>query len=116
MACVNVVAAETDAEANRLATSVQQLFKGIITGERKPLPPPVDSMDNIWTLQEEAAARQMLTYSFIGSAEKIKKELQHFIESTGINEIMATTHVYDHRARINSYRIFSEIMKQITGV
>ena len=113
MACVNVVAAETDAEANRLATSVMQLFKGIISGQRKPLPPPVDSMDNIWTLQEEAAAKQMLTYSFFGSAAKIKSDLQRFISSTGINEIMATTHVYNHQARINSYRIFSEVMKEI---
>ena len=113
MACVNIVAAETDAEANRLSTSVLQLFKGIITGERKPLPPPVDSMDRIWSLQEEAAAKQMLTYSFFGSAGKIKTSLQRFIETTGINEIMATTHVYDHQARINSYRIFSEVMRDI---
>ncbi len=115
MACVNIVAAETDSEANRLATSVMQLFKGIISGQRKPLPPPVDSMDNIWSVQEEAAARQMLTYSFFGSAEKIKKDLKHFIEATGINEIMATTHVYDHQARVNSYRIFSQVMKYINA-
>ena len=115
MACVNVVAADTDSEANRLATSVLQLFKGIITGQRKPLPPPVDSMDNIWTLQEEAAAKQMLTYSFFGGVEKIKKDLHHFIEANSINEIMATTHVYDHHARINSYRIFSDAMREINA-
>ena len=113
MACVNVVAAETDHEANKLSTSVLQLFKGIITGQRKLLQPPVDSMDNIWTVQEAAAARQMLTYSFIGGAEKIKSDLQKFVDTTGINEIMATSHIYDHSARINSYRIFSEAMKQI---
>ena len=115
LACVNVVAAETDKEANRLATSVMQLFKGIISGQRKPLPPPVDSMDGIWTSQEEAAARQMLTYSFFGGAEKVKKDLRHFIDANGINEIMVTTHVYRHQARVNSYRIFSEIMKEING-
>ncbi len=116
MACVNVIAAGSDAEANKLATSVMQLFKGIVSGQRKLLQPPVDSMDNIWTVQEEAAARQMLTYSFIGSAEKIKTELQQFTESTGINEIMATTHVYEHSARINSYRIFSEVMKRVNAI
>ena len=116
MACVNVVAAETDSEANRLATSVLQLFKGIISGQRKPLPPPVDSMHNIWSLQEEAAARQMLTYSFFGSAEKIRRDLNLFVGTNGINEIMATTHVYNHQARVNSYRIFSEVMKRINKI
>ena len=114
MACVNVVAAESDAEAHRLSTSVLQLFKGIITGERKLLQPPVDSMNNIWTLQEEAAARQMLTYSFIGGPEKIKKDLQRFADATGVNEIMTTSHIYDHKARINSYRLFSEFMQKIS--
>jgi luciferase family oxidoreductase group 1 len=116
MACVNVVAAETDHEATKLSTSVLQLFKGIITGQRKLLQPPVDSMENVWTLQEEAAARQMLTYSFIGGAEKIKSDLRRFVDTTGINEIMATSHIYDHGARINSYRIFSEVMMQINGI
>lgn len=116
MACVNVVAAETDAEANRLSTSVKMLFKGIVTGERKLLQHPVDSMDGIWTLQEEAAAKQMLSYSFIGSQQKIAYDLQRFIASTGVNEIMATSHIYSHSARINSYRIFAEVMKQTKSV
>ena len=113
MACVNVIAADTDAEATKLATSVQILFKGIVTGQRKLLQPPVDSMDGIWSIQEEAAAKQMLTYSFIGSAAKIKKDMERFIADTGVNEVMASSHIYNHAARINSYRIFADVMKQI---
>ena len=96
MACVNVVAAETDAVAGKLATSVMQAFKGIITGQRKLLPPPVDDMDAIWSIEEKAAAMQMMRYSFIGSPEKIKQELNGFLASTGVNEIMAASYIFSH--------------------
>jgi luciferase family oxidoreductase group 1 len=113
MACVNVVAAETDAEADRLVTSLLQFFMGVITGDRKLLPPPVESMDHIWNMQEEFAVNQMLTYSFIGGPDKMKKKLTSFLQQTQVDEIMATSHIFDHGARINSYRIFSEIIQQI---
>ena len=100
LACVNVVAAETDTEANRLVTSLYQLFMGIVTGRRRLLQPPVADMDAIWSKQEEAMARQMLTYSFIGSRGTISKNLQAFLRKTGIDEIMATSHIYDHQFRL----------------
>lgn len=113
MACVNVVAAETDKEAEYLATSVKQLFKGIITGKRQLLQPPVEDLYSVLTVQEEYAAQQMLTYSFIGGSDKLKKQLTGFIQSTGINEIMATSHIYSHDKRIHSYSLFAEAMKQL---
>ena len=115
MACVNVVAADTDAEAKRLATSVQQLFKGIITGQRKLLQAPVDNMKDIWSPQEEAAAQQMLRYSFIGGPQKIRNELQQFVASSGVNEVMVTSHIYEHAARIKSYKLFAEVMREIVA-
>jgi luciferase family oxidoreductase group 1 len=111
MSCVNVVAADTDAEAERLATSVKQLIMGIVTGRRQLLQPPVDSMEGIWNMQEEAAVNQMLAYSFIGGPAKIKKEMAAFLERTEVDEVMATSHIYDHQARIHSYKLFSEIFK-----
>jgi luciferase family oxidoreductase group 1 len=110
LACVNVVAADTDDEARYLATSLQQLFKGIITGRRQLLPPPVASMEGIWSAQEREAAMQMLAYSFIGSKATIAEELGGFIKSTGINEVMATSHIYDQEARLKSYRLLAEVM------
>lgn len=110
IACVNVVVADTDNEAHYLATSLQQLFKGIITGRRQLLPPPVESMSNIWSAHEREAAMQMLTYSFIGSKATITEELNAFIENTGINELMATTHIYDQEAKLKSYRLLAEAM------
>lgn len=110
LACVNVVAADTDDEAEYLSTSLKQLFKGIITGKRQLLPPPVESMDDIWSIYEREAAMQMLTYSFIGNKENVQTKLNDFISSTGINEIMATTHIYDQQARLKSYRLLADAL------
>lgn len=114
MACVNVVAADTDDEADFLATSVYQFFMGVVTGKRDLLPPPVKSMDDIWNIYEEEAVKQMLMYSFIGSAESIKKKMTDFIATTQIDEVMATSHIYDHHAKLQSYSLFAEVLKTIS--
>ncbi|MDB4923525.1 LLM class flavin-dependent oxidoreductase [Mucilaginibacter sp.] len=111
MACVNVVAADTDEEAEYLATSVKQFFMGVITGKRQLLPPPVESMKEIWNIYEEEAVMQMLAYSFIGGKEKVKAMMTDFVRETGIDEIMATSHIFDHKAKLNSYRLFAEALK-----
>jgi luciferase family oxidoreductase group 1 len=113
MACVNVVAADTDREAARLVTSLYQLFMGIVTGRRKLLQPPADNMDTVWSKQEEAMAGQMLTYAFVGSGETISSQMQVFLKETGVDEVMATSHIFDHAARIRSYQIFAEVIKDI---
>lgn len=112
MACVNVVAADTDQEAARLATSVQQLFLGVITGKRRLLQPPTDVMDDIWSEQEAMAVQQMLTYTFIGSQSTITAKLRSFVKQTGVNEIMATSHIYEHVDRKKSYQIFSSAVRK----
>jgi len=116
MACVNVVAADTDAEAERLSTSVLQFFLGVVSGRRKLLQPPVDSMDSIWSSQEEYAVNQMLAYSFIGGTEKLKKRMRAFLEQTQVDEVMATSHIFDHQSRIKSYQIFSQIIQELNSV
>lgn len=110
MACVNVIAAGTDEEAQRLATSFYQLALGIIRDARKPLQPPTD-MDKIWTPQEEAAVKQMMTYSFTGHKQTIKNGLQSFLDQTGVDEIMVASYIYDQEAKIRSYEIISELFK-----
>ena len=113
MACVNVVAAGSDAEATKLATSVQQLFIGVISGKRKLLQPPVDDMSDNWTAEQAIAVKQMLSYSFIGSATTIENKMNRFLKETGVNEVMATSHIFDHEERLKSYGIFSEVMKKM---
>ncbi len=108
MACVNVIAAETDDEAEMLSTSLKQLFMGIVTGKRRPMQPPVKSMNGIWNVFEEEAVMQMLAYSFIGGRDKLKRMVSDFVEQTGVDEVMASAHIYDHDARLTSYRLLAE--------
>lgn len=111
MAGVNVIAADSDAEAQRLATTFYQLARGIITGQRQPLQPPVDSMDGIWTDYEAAAIDQMMAYSFIGGADKVAGELDDFVRATGVDELMVVSHIFDPAARRDSYRILAETVE-----
>ncbi len=104
MPCVNVIAADTDDEANRLATSFKKLFLGILNGERRKLGPPEDP-SGLFEHHEEIALQQMIRYSFIGGPQKVAMELQRFIDVTQCDEIMLSTPVYDHEARLRSYEL-----------
>lgn len=113
LACVNVVAADTDAEADKLATSLYQLFRGIVTGKRSLLQPPVETMDGIWTEYEEEQAGQMLACTFTGNKETLTNDLQQFLDQTQVDELMTTSHIFDHQARLKSYKLLSEVFKGI---
>ena len=110
---VNVFAAETDAEARRLFTSLQQAFLGLIRGARTELPPPVESMEGRWSALEEAHAHRMTHYSAVGSPATVRRELLTFIEQTSPDEIIATAQIFDHRARLRSFEIAATILEEI---
>jgi len=109
MVGVNVIAAETDAEARRLFTSTQQSFTNIFRGKRGQLQPPIDSIDDYWTPEEEAQASAMLACSFVGSAPTVKKGLKAFLEETDADELMVHSAIFDHPARLKSYEILSKV-------
>lgn len=111
MACVNVISADTDEEAHFLSTSFYQMALGMFRNTRKPLPPPVASMEDIWTDAEEAGVMQMLHYSFIGSSETVEQSLQRFLDRTQLDEIMVTAHLYDLNARLKSFELTSRLFK-----
>jgi luciferase family oxidoreductase group 1 len=111
MACVNVIAADTDEEAQRLATSFYQLALGLIRNNRRPLPPPVDAMDKFWRPEERAAVKHMLHYSFVGSISTLKKELQEFTDNTGVDEILIATHMFDANAKLRSLELASSLFR-----
>lgn len=106
MACVNVTAADTTAEAQLLATSMQKIFLGILTNDRRPLQPVDENF--IISDQAKQVMKQFLTYSFVGNPTEIKTELTKFVEETQINELMVVSHIYDHKARLKSYEILIE--------
>ena len=102
---VNVVAAGTDAEAQRLFTTIQQSFTNLVRGTGGKLQPPIDDIEDYWTAPEKRLASRMLKYSIVGSAETVHRELQTFVELTKADELMIVTSLYDHPARIRSYEI-----------
>jgi luciferase family oxidoreductase group 1 len=111
MACVNVIAADTDEQAQYLATSAYQLVLGLIRNNRKPMAPPTDRMDLLWTSEERAAVNQMFHYSFIGNTSTVERQLGEFVENTGVNELMITTHLYDVESKLHSLELTASLFK-----
>lgn len=109
---LNIIAADTDEQAEYLSSSMKQMFMGVVTGNRSPMPPPVDDMEKMWGIHEKMAVQQFLTYSFIGSKTTINKKLSAFVEQTEADEVMIASYVYDHEERLKSHRLFAEVMAE----
>jgi luciferase family oxidoreductase group 1 len=108
MVGLNVVAADTDAEARRLFTSPQQSFANIFRGARGKLPAPIDDIEQYWTPAEKAQASNMLSCSVVGSPEKVRRGVRHLVEHTGADELIVAAAIHDHQARLRSYEILAE--------
>lgn len=108
MACVNVIAADTNEEAQRLATTMYLFFLNVVRGGKEQLKPAVEDMNEFWNVFERDAVLQQLYYSFIGDGTTVSKELQAFLADTQVDEIMVCSHIYDHEARVRSYEILSK--------
>jgi len=106
---LNVIAAESDAEARRLFTSAQQQFANMVRGTRGRLQPPVEDIERYWTPMEKAHASSMLSRSIVGSPETVRTGLKQFAAETGVDELIVVTAIYDHAARLRSYEILSDI-------
>jgi alkanesulfonate monooxygenase SsuD/methylene tetrahydromethanopterin reductase-like flavin-dependent oxidoreductase (luciferase family) len=105
---VNVIAAETDAEARRLFTSVQQAFTNRFRATSGRLPAPIDDIEIYWTPTEKAQVSALLTYSFVGAPQTVRLGLEQFIERTGVDELIVASAIYDHTARLRSYEMLAE--------
>jgi alkanesulfonate monooxygenase SsuD/methylene tetrahydromethanopterin reductase-like flavin-dependent oxidoreductase (luciferase family) len=101
--------AETDAEAKRLFTTIQQRFVSMVRGTRGKLQPPIDDIETYWSPLEKAQASRMLARSFVGSPETVRQGLEAFIAETGVDELMVACALYDHQARLRSYELLSQI-------
>ncbi|AHM61134.1 luciferase family protein [Flammeovirgaceae bacterium 311] len=113
IACINIIAADTDQEAEKLSTSLIKMMFGVLTNNIDYMQPPIEPTPEIRELAQNPAFQRMLKYAFIGSKETVKKKTKAFLEETNVNELMVVSHVYDHEDRVKSYRLFSEIMKDI---
>jgi luciferase family oxidoreductase group 1 len=101
----NVFAADTDEEAKFLATSMQQAFVSLRSGRPGRLQPPVEGyLDSIAPHQRDVLD-EILSCAAIGSPDTVKRTLKAFIEQTGADELMITSQIFDHAARLRSYEI-----------
>ncbi|MDR7220842.1 LLM class flavin-dependent oxidoreductase [Aminobacter aminovorans] len=109
MAGINIVAADTDAEAKLLFTSVQQAFVNLRSGRPGRLPAPLEGYER----ELDPVARQMLSQTLacavVGSPETVQRGVEAFIARTGADELMVTAQVFDHVARKRSYEILAEV-------
>jgi luciferase family oxidoreductase group 1 len=115
MPALQIVAADTDAEARWLFTSTQQAFANMSRNARGPLPPPIDDIDAYWSPAEKARAEQMLTYAIVGSPDTVREKLAAFIALTAADEVMIAAMIFDHAARLRSFEIVSEEAKSLAS-
>lgn len=113
MACINAVVADTDEEAARLSTSLTQMFLNLIRNDRKPLQPPVNTLDGIMSEEEHFHVNQMTACSFIGSKNKVEAELKQFINYTQVDELMITSPIYNHDYKLKSVQLMKEVIDNI---
>lgn len=105
----NVFAADTDAAARLLASSMQQAFVNLRSGRPSQLQPPVAGYEDQLGPAERALLAQVLSCSAIGSPDTVRAALRAFIERTGADELMITSQIFDHDARLRSYEIAAAV-------
>ncbi|HEX4340891.1 MAG TPA: LLM class flavin-dependent oxidoreductase [Polyangiaceae bacterium] len=111
MPAIAVFAADTDAEARRLFTSLEQAFVQLRRGAPGPLRPPVDDIEARLSPMEQAMLEHTFAYALVGSKETVRQGLEEFVAATRPDELMVTAQIYDHAARLRSFEIVSEIFR-----
>jgi len=110
---MNVVAADTDEEAQHLFTTLQQNVVRMRRNTRGQLPPPIADINAFCAPHEQAAADQMLQVSVVGSLEAVKQGMRRWLDLTGANEIILTGQIFDHQARLRSFEIAAQAAQSL---
>jgi luciferase family oxidoreductase group 1 len=108
---VNLVAADTDAEARLLASSGRQSFASLRSGRPIPLPPPSKEWER--DPGDRSDASNQARVSFVGSLDTIRPQLQAFLDRTRADELIIVSHIYDHQARLHSYELAAALQKDL---
>lgn len=116
MAGFNVFAADTDAEAELLASSQQQAFVSLRTGRPGKLPPPVPGYRESLGAQGSAILDHVLSCSAIGAPASVERQLAAFVERTQVDEVMIVSSIFDHEARKRSIGIAARAMDALEKV
>jgi luciferase family oxidoreductase group 1 len=105
---VNIIAAESDEKARRLATTQQMSFTNMFRGARGLSQPPIDDIETYWTPMEKAQAMRMLARSIVGSLDTVRKGIAALVEETGADELIVVSDVYEHVQRLRSIELIAE--------
>lgn len=104
---VQIIAADSDAAAQRLFTTPQQRFVRLIRNQPVELLPPVDALD--WSDWERAAVESKLRAAIVGSSETVQTGIEELVTATGANELIVVTDTYDATDRLASYQRVAKI-------
>ena len=108
MVGVNIIAAESDAEARRLATTQQMSFANLFRGARGLSQPPIDDIESYWSPAEKAQAMRMLARSIVGSPDTVRAGIDALVAETGADELIVVSDVYDHATRLRSFELIAD--------
>lgn len=107
---LNVVAADTDAEARRLFTTQQQAFVNLRRGKPGLVPPPIDDIESFWLPHEKAGVEQALACSVIGDVDTVRRGVQAFVDRHRPDEILLTANIFDHAQRLRSFELAAQAL------
>lgn len=114
IAGINVYVADTDEEAEKMATSFIKMIVGILTGARKEyLDEACEITSDLKEMLTHPAVQQMTRYTFIGSKTTVKEQIINFLDQTKVDELIVATNCHSQRSRIHSFELFAEIMNEI---
>ncbi len=115
MVGVNAIAADTDDEARRLFTSLQQVFLNLIRGRPRELQPPVADIDDDWNPAEESHVKRMTSCSLVGSPETVRRQMDRLLDSTHADELILTAPIFDHTARLHSFDLTAQVIQTLNS-
>lgn len=113
IAGINVFVADTDEEAERLFTTLIRMFVGALTGDTTALQPPTEMTEELKEFLQHPKLHQMLKYSFVGSKQSVKNQIQDFLEETRVDELIAVSSIYAIEDRLKSVKLFAQLMSEI---
>jgi len=108
---VPLVAADTDEQADYLATSVYQRILALMRGQSLVQRPPVETMNGLWLPHEKEAVGDFLGLAMVGGPQKIRARLEVLIEQTQADELIFTSDLYEHADCLRSYELLAQVMK-----
>lgn len=113
LVCINIIAADSNRDAEFLFTSMQQAFVKLRRSEAGQLPPPVESMDGIWSPAEQYGVQQALGMSLVGDKAKVRHGLLSILRETEADEIMVNGQIFDHQARLHSFDLAMQVRESL---